>query len=385
MEYQFIFNQGEYKLETQILQIIEKYHEKVQNQPKDKIENHIYDYELAKAILDAPESYPRDMLERIKESVDKKSIDFRVINQLKKLRLDRPNKRVKWVNLVKQAGKNLSQFAQDGRDDYAALYGEVKRVVFVQRRTPLIESKAIVIAFLEYLDDNTIYKEQLNQVIRIANFGQSKDILRNLIDLIAYERGLEKKKSVRDRLAGKIAGMQDTIRLLTSQSEDTKDKKDRIDQENEDLRAALEIAEQQLESFQDEIDQIREEAKQEVVVSFFQEMNSVKFSNLLDQFSNAEEMLKRLKRENYEIPQEIEVIPALIRMFMRFLKIYDVQPKAMIGLQRHMNLKESEEYEYVGSDFEGVDEQKAVEIKSTGWEYAGTLISKPKAEEVQNE
>jgi flagellar motility protein MotE (MotC chaperone) len=272
---------------------------------------------------------------------------------------------------------------QNGRSDYATLYSEVKRVVFVRAiRTPKIEPKAILISFLEHLDTNVIYTKQLDQVVRIAGFARSKSLLHELIDLVAYERGLEKKKSVHARLAGTIAGTQDLIRTLSSQREDYRDETERIEQQNEDLRAALEIAEQQLESLQDEIDQIRDEAKQEAVVSFFQEMNSVKFSNLLEQFSNAEEMLKRLKRENYKIPQEIEVIPALIRMFMRFLKMHGVQPKALIGLQRHINLKESEEYEYVGSDFEDADEQKAVEIKSTGWEYAGTLISKPKAEEV---
>ena len=262
----------------------------------------------------------------------------------------------------------------------------MRRIVFVKGvKTPLIESKAILISYLEHLDDNTIYKENLNYVIRLANFGQSKDMLHEIIDFIAYERGLEKRKSAHNRIAGKIAGTLDLIRAPISSDEDREDNQDKIEQESEDLRAALEIAEQQLESFQDEIDQIRDEAKQETVVSFFQEMNSVKFSNLLDQFSNAEEMLKRLKEANYEIPQEIEVIPALVRMFMRFLKMYGVEPKTTIGLQKNMNLKESEDYEYVGSDFKDVDEKKAVEIKSTGWEYARNVISKPKAEEVQNE
>ena len=373
-------------METQILQIIENYRQKIQNQSKEKIESHIYDYELAKAILANPESHPRDMLEKIKEAVDKEFINFSIRKQLRKLRLDRLNKRTKWAALVKTAGKALTQLAQEGRDDYRSSYGDVRRIVFVEGvRTPLIESKAILISYLEHLDDNTIYKENLDYLIRVANFGQSKDMLRDIIDFISYERGLAKRKSAHDRIAGKIAGTQDWIRSLIRSDEDDKDNQDRIERENEDLRAALEIAEQQLESLEDEINQIRDEAKQEAAVSFFQEMNSVKFSNLLDQFSNAEEMLKRLKGANYEIPQEIEVIPALIRMFMRFLKMYGVEPKTAIGLQKNMNLKESEDYEYVGSDFKDVDEKKAVEIKSTGWEYARNVISKPKAEEVQNE
>ena len=93
-------------METQILQIIEKYRQKVQNQSKEKIERHIYDYELAKVILANPESQPRDMLAKIKEAVNKEFIDFSIRKQLKNLRLDRLNKRMKWTDLVKNSGES---------------------------------------------------------------------------------------------------------------------------------------------------------------------------------------------------------------------------------------------------------------------------------------
>ena len=93
-------------MEAQILQIIENYRQKIQNQSKEKIESHIYDYELARVILANPESHPRDMLAKIKAALDKDSIKFSIRKQLGKLRLDRLNKRRKWADLVKIAGKS---------------------------------------------------------------------------------------------------------------------------------------------------------------------------------------------------------------------------------------------------------------------------------------
>ena len=111
-------------------------------------------------------------------------------------------------------------------------------------------------------------------------------------------------------------------------------------------------------------------------------MNSGQHSNLLDQFLKAESLVRGLRQQGTEIPQEIELIPSLIRMFTRFVKIQGLRPKAVVGEQKVITLSESDEYEYTGSSWEDPDERKTVEIQSAGWIYADTLISKPKVKEV---
>ena len=92
--------------------------------------------------------------------------------------------------------------------------------------------------------------------------------------------------------------------------------------------------------------------------------------------------MKQLRQQGTEIPQEIELIPSLIRMFTRFVKMQGIRPKAVVGERKQITLNESDEYEYIGSEWEDPDEHKTVEVQSAGWLYADTLISKPKVQEV---
>ena len=275
--------------------------------------------------------------------------------------------------------------------DYGTLYERVKQIVFVKKRLRFLDPKAILFVFCTELPNTVSYKSVLQETIRLANFAQSKSLLQDLVDLIAIERGLERKKSASESLMGEIVGTQALINQSLNRETGSTDSTgnamtaseyERITQENDDLRAAAEIAQHQLEVLQEKIDHIRDEAKQEIVITFFQEMNSGQHSNLLDQFLKAELLVKQLKQRGTEIPQEIELIPSLIRMFTRFVKIQGIRPKAVVGEQKVITLNESDEYEYTGSSWEDPDERKTVEIQSAGWIYADTLISKPKVKEV---
>ena len=271
------------------------------------------------------------------------------------------------------------------------LYENLRRVVFVKKRVPLLEPKAILFVFYTELPDTVSYKSALQEATKLANFAQSKGLLQDLVDLLAIERGLERKKSVSERLIGDIAGTQALINQSLSRETGSTDpagnamstsEYERVIHENDDLRAAAEIAQHQLEALQEEIEHIRDEAKQETVITFFQEMNSGQHSNLLDQFLKAESLVRRLKQQGTEIPQKIELIPSLIRMFTRFVKMQGIRSKAVVGDQKVITLSESDEYEYTGSSWEDPDERKTVEIQSAGWIYGNTLISKPKVKEV---
>ena len=381
-------------MEIQVNQLIEKYTYKARSQSKDRSKyNPVYDYELVRAVLDTPEHRPRQLITQIEKQMGVNKIPFHVARQLGQNQLDRPEKRRRWAELVTQAGQELCNFAIESTEtyDYKALHENLKRVVFVKKRVPLLEPKAILFAFYTELPDTVSYKAALQETTKLANFAQSKGLLQDLVDLLAIERGLERKKSVSERLIGDIAGTQALINQSLSREIGSTDRADnvmstseyeRIIHENDDLRAAAEIAQHQLEALQEEIEHIRDEAKQETVITFFQEMNSGQHSNLLDQFLKAELLVRGLKQQGAKIPQEIELIPSLIRMFARFVKIQGLRPKAVVGDQKVITLSESDEYEYTGSSWEDPEERKTVEIQSAGWIYADTLISKPKVKEV---
>ena len=381
-------------MEIQVNQLIEKYTRKARSQSKDRSKyNPVYDYELARAVLDTPEYQPKQLVVKLEKQMGVNKLPFHVARQLGRNQLNRPERRRKWAELVTQAGQELCDFATGSTEiyDYKALHENLRRVIFVKKRVPLLEPKAILFVFYTELPDTVSYKPALQEATKLANFAQSKGLLRDLVDLLAIERGLERKKSVSERLIGDIAGTQALIDQSLNRETGSTDpvsnamsgsEYERIIHENDDLRAAAEIAQHQLEALQEEIEHIRDEAKRETVITFFQEMNSGQHSNLLDQFLKADSLVRQLKKQGTEIPQEIELIPSLIRIFTRFVKMQGIRSKDVVGDQKVITLSESDEYEYAGSSWEDPDERKTVEIQSVGWIYGNTLISKPKVKEV---
>ena len=381
-------------MEHPINELIQKYHHKANSQGRNRIK-HTHSAEVIRAVLSAPHHSPKQLVTQLEKDMGISELPFRVNHWLEdnqlhgRDRFDGQEKRLEWANRVNQAAQDLHDFVLKGAEEYdpKALYEKVKHV---EKERPRVEHKAILFVLSMKIPDTVIYKSLLEKTARLANFNQAKGLLQEIVEFIAIEKRLVKKKSAHERVIGDIAGTRSLIQSLTHDSESTGDEsnvrplseQERIVHENDDLRAAAEIAQHQLEALQEEIEHIRDEAKQETVITFFQEMNSGQHSNLLDQFLKAESLVRRLKQQGTEIPQKIELIPSLIRMFTRFVKMQGIRSKAVVGDQKVITLSESDEYEYTGSSWEDPDERKTVEIQSAGWIYGNTLISKPKVKEV---
>ena len=350
---------------------------------------------MIRAVLNAPHYSAKQLVTQLEKNMGVSELPFRVNRWLEDNRLhgrdrsDGQEKRLEWTKRVNQIAQDFHHFVlkNTGAYDHKELYERIKHV---EAERPRVEHKAILFVFSNEVPDTVIYKSLLEKTAQLANFNQAKGLLQEIAERIAIEKGLVEKKSAHERAIGGIAGTRSLIQSLTRENESIGDdgiakplsEQERIVHENDDLRAAAEIAQHQLEALQEEIEHIRDEARQETVITFFQEMNSGQHSNLLDQFLKAELLVKQLKQQGTEIPQEIELIPSLIRMFTRFVKMQGIRSKAVVGEQKVITLSESDEYEYTGSSWEDPEERKTVEIQSAGWIYADTIISKPKAKEV---
>lgn len=381
-------------MEHKINELIQKYHHKANSQG-DARTKYANSTEVIRAVLSAPDHSTTQLVAQVEKNMGVSQLPFRVNHWLEDNRLhgrdrfDGQEKRREWAKHVKQTAQDLYHFVLENteEDDNDELYEKLKNV---EKERPRVEHKAVIFAFSTRVPDTVINKPLLEKTARLANFNQAQGLLQEIVELKAIEKGLIEKKSAHERVIGGIAGTRSLIQSLTRETEASRDdstikfvpEQQRIVQENDDLRAAAEIAQHQLEALQEQIEHIRDEAKQETVITFFQEMNSGQHSNLLDQFLKADSLVRELKQKGTEIPQEIELIPTVIRMFTRFVKMQGIRPKAVVGDQKVITLTESDEYEYTGSSWKDSDERKTVKIKSAGWIYADTLISKPKAEEV---
>ena len=371
-------------MELQIGKMLEDYQRQTNEQSSDEIETQIQHYELAKAILDNPRQHPKVLHNQIKTKLGKWRLPFYVPHKIlsRNSGLNTPEKRIKWVSGVNLIGADLGRFAQGStREDYKALHDTIRQTVFAEERTPPIQPKAILFVFSSILPDDVSYKLTLEEVTRFANFGQSESLLHDLVDLIAIERGLIQRRVSRDRAIGRI--IRTLVHLQSFGESDTPESEDpRIAHEVEDLREAIEIARQGLKSLQEDIDKIEVEARQEAFITFFQEMNSVKHSYFLDQFFRADRQLEQFRQSGTEIPPEIEHVSVLMPIFNQFLRAHGIQPKESVGEKITLTLKESDHYEYIGSDFESMNEHKTVEVLSSGWTCEGRLIIKPRVREL---
>ena len=371
-------------MELQIGKMLEDYQRQTNEQSSAEIETQIQHYELAIAILDNPKQHPKVLHNRIKTKLGKRRLPFYVPHKIlsKNSGLNTPEKRMKWVDRVHVMGSNLGRFAQGNtREDYKALHDNIRQTVFAEERTPPIQPKAILFVFSSSLPDDVSYKSTLEDITRVANFGQSESLLHDLVDLIAIERGLIQRKVSRDRAIVRIA--RTLVHLQSFGESDIPESEDpRIAHEVEDLREAVEIARQGLNSLQADIDEIEVEARQEAFSTFFQEMNSVKHSYFLDQFLRADRQLEQFRQLGTEVPREIEHVSVLMPIFNQFLRAHGIQPKESVGEKITLTLKESDHYEYIGSDFESMNERKTVEVLSPGWTCEGRLIIKPRVREI---
>ena len=212
-------------------------------------------------------------------------------------------------------------------------------------------------------------------------------LLRGIIDLIAAERGLIQKRAARDQAVGSIIS---TLVHLQSVSENDISESDNdltaeveeLRDEVEELRDTVEIAQQGLKSLLTDIDKIDDGSATGDFYNIFPRDELGETQLLSGLFLRVEEQLKEMTQQVAELPNEIELISALVPIFNQFLNTHGVEPQESVGEQINLTLKESDHYEYIGSDFKNTDETKTVEVISSGWICKGKLIIKPRVKEV---
>lgn len=217
-----------------------------------------------------------------------------------------------------------------------------------------------MLAFLHACPDFPL-ASGLRELLRIMNPQRTDEVFQKFLEFIRPEdRG--------DEGAAESGGTPQTVcdvDALTSRAED--------------LKNALECAQIQIASYEREIAGLREEMEDAVWLDVMTQMNSPAFGMLLDQFAAAEENLARLRRDGFNIPKELESVAACVRLFMRAVRSFGVVPLREVGAALDIDLEQSEEFDYSGTEFESADNIITIRIVSPGWKYKDTVFSRPRA------
>lgn len=156
----------------------------------------------------------------------------------------------------------------------------------------------------------------------------------------------------------------------------------RLEEYIKELRNSLEIITFEKEQLEEKNMKEKEDnifiAKRE----FFIKLNSKENNYFIDNFKLSQLKLKKLASKNYEIPLELESIIITLKSFSKFLRMNKIQEIANIGDIIDINLNESFDYNYYGSEFLDETMKKKVRIETSGWKYENIVISKPTIREV---
>ena len=151
-----------------------------------------------------------------------------------------------------------------------------------------------------------------------------------------------------------------------------------VRRETETLKKALEKQEIENDTLKNDI----EEQLHDERINFFAALNSEKYGCILDEIINALNGRKKLRKQNIELPLEINGIFVLVDKIAKFVKNNGINPVMEPGAIKDMTVGEIEAWnaEYSGTPFANAEEVKRVKVISPGWYYKDKeiQISRPK-------
>lgn len=153
------------------------------------------------------------------------------------------------------------------------------------------------------------------------------------------------------------------------------------------LENALDRTNIMLQDLQDEFDEQLEENKIKEMTDFFAKLNSEKYGCILDELIRVRKGVDELRKNNFELPIEINGLLIMVKKLIQFVKDNHIDPIMKVNSVREVKATDIEFCNYEGSPFVTQNETKSVRVVSPGWIYKDKeiQISRPKVKEENNE
>ncbi|MDZ4766973.1 MAG: hypothetical protein SGI73_20730 [Chloroflexota bacterium] len=242
-------------------------------------------------------------------------------------------------------------------------------------------------AHLEDSDDEPERQigKALKRFIRRSSREAPNRLLTHLFDTCAEFHQFERRSALdtlRD-LNDKAAELAHAPRVEANDDEPSENTATTLMHENADLRATLIGLRHELERLDVQFEQQQEQAQQKAIYSFLSQMNHVSNGYLLDRLiQNAVDIETKMMngwQPEIEVEGAVYLIPALKEFFAQI----GVIPLRTIGERATITLDDLQQIQYMGSEFHDRSEQKRIEFRTSGWGYAGRILSRPEAIEIE--
>lgn len=328
-------------------------------------------YHLFRLVLEQPELHPREYDNLL---YDKYGID-RSIDVHKQLKLDglySPESRKRLGRIMKEIGTKVYHLLIGGSADAPKDFDDIARIVrakqFYERRA---EGKTFLIALTSLpawglVNQNATLRSSLDTLEAIGQRGSYKlcrVTARRLVDILGTEYGIEKRKTSTERV-------QDILEDVA------------FTRDVEDMRATLLIVQRASQDLKEQFESEVNNRNQEFIRDFFARMNSVRHGELLDSVAQTDILIKKMQEQGWKMEPELQAIPTIIQVFMNFLRTEGVTPIETIG--EIIELRESQflSFEVLGAIKFKLGEQAKIIVRTPGWRFGDTVISRPRVEEI---
>jgi len=140
-----------------------------------------------------------------------------------------------------------------------------------------------------------------------------------------------------------------------------------------------------LQDLQEEFEEQLEASKVKELADFFAKLNSEKYGCILDELLVVRKGIDELRKNNYEVPIEINGLLIMVKKLIQFVRDSHIDPIMKIHSIHEVKAADIEFYNYEGTPFRSPDVKKTVKVISPGWIYKDKelQISRPKVKEVE--
>ena len=231
-----------------------------------------------------------------------------------------------------------------------------------------------------YLDSEIEFRKK----IKFLRYYEANDIMTEIKYEVAKLLGIRKKKNTKDIL--------DNVKVLIEDNGSDEDSKEdsvkeietleSIKLERDQYKSSLLLIQRTFDELREKIQEETDNAVNEQIKEFFVSLNSGKYGNFLDKIPLTEELLKDIRKNNIEIPQEVKRVLMFIKSIIKFIKDTGIVPIREMGSIFTGTAEDIAEMDYIGNEF-GEGEVKELKVIAPGYKYKDIIISIPKVEEVE--
>ncbi|MDN5343762.1 MAG: hypothetical protein PWP28_2642 [Oceanotoga sp.] len=333
---------------------------------------------LAEYLLEKKDYMAKDLVYKIKNYTKSASLSYNVFNSLKEWNLLYYTDRLSWIEKLEEVSENISILLYSKNQEKINNSLDDLKNYFFNNKIPAITYKSIFVLLEKKYINNDTLKENIEKKLRKENNHFFFLILKEYLATIeTYQR--KENNDIRKINDFYYEKMKSNLVYEVKEKNFRKN----ILNEKRDLKSSLEITEKQNETLKKELENKIENIEDETLINILKNMNSEKYSQIINNVYESNETLKKLKKDGKSLPMQYNFLSLSLKMLKKFFDDLDLEQINKKDEILDINQYVTEDYVYIGTPFQE-DEIKHVMVEKVGWKYKGHIISKPHVKEYNN-